>query len=386
MAFIKIPCVIQRGGTSKGIYLHEKDIPQNPRLRDNVILSIFGSPDIRQIDGLGGADPLTSKVAIIAPSKKANCDVDYTFGAVDITEPIVDYSGNCGNISSGVGPFAIDEGLVKAIEGETQVSIFNTNTNKILKAHVPTAQGIVQYFGDYTIAGVPGTGAKILLNFAETAGSATGKILPTGNRVDKVSIPSIGTIDMSIIDAGNPVCFIRPSVLKLTGAEHPNDKSVIKQLDKIELIRGTAAYMIGLVRDHKNARYESPSIPLLALVSEPQDYTSFADNRIIEASEINLVARVFYMQEMHKTYSITATVCTGTAAMINGTIVNQVATSKEVESQIVCIGHPCGKLPIEMQVNDTNNMIKLIKANLGRTSRRIMDGYVYVNESVYKNT
>ena len=219
--FRKIPCVIQRGGTSKGIYLHDKDLPKDPALRDKVILSIFGSPDIRQIDGLGGADPLTSKVAIIAPSTRPDCDVDYTFGAVDLTEPIIDYRGNCGNLSAGVGPFAIDEGLIDAGASETVVRIFNTNTDKKLRAFVPTKEGKTQYLGDYAIAGVPGTGAKILLDYAGTAGSATGKILPTGKPVDSISVPSLGTIEVSIVDAGNPVCFIKPEVLGLDGTDGP---------------------------------------------------------------------------------------------------------------------------------------------------------------------
>jgi len=153
--FRKIPCVIQRGGTSKGIYIHEKDLPEDPEIRKRVILSIFGSPDRRQIDGLGGADPLTSKLAIIGPSQRKDADVDYTFGAVDLFEPIVDYRGNCGNISSGVGPFAIDEGLVQAKTSQTMVRIFNTNTKKILKAYVPTKNGKTKYLGDFAIDGVP---------------------------------------------------------------------------------------------------------------------------------------------------------------------------------------------------------------------------------------
>ena len=156
-------------------------------------------------------------MAIVSPSKRKDADVDYTFGAIDINEPIVDFSSNCGNISSGVGPFAIDEGLVQARDPETVVRIYNTNTDKILKAYVPTPKGKTMYFGDYAIDGVPGTSSKILLDFSGTEGSATGKLLPTGNTVDVVSIPSIGRVEMSIVDAGNPGCFVRPEVLNLSG-------------------------------------------------------------------------------------------------------------------------------------------------------------------------
>ena len=174
-----------------------------------------------------GADPLTSKLAIIAPSERQDADVDYTFGAVDLTQPIIDYRGNCGNISSGVGPFAIDEGLVEAKAPETMVRIFNTNTKKLLKAYVPTQKGKTKYLGDYAIAGVPGTAAKILLDYSATAGAITGKLLPTGNVTDIISVPSIGTIEMSIVDAANPMCFIKPSVLNFSGIEGPLDQKVM---------------------------------------------------------------------------------------------------------------------------------------------------------------
>ncbi|MBN2542937.1 3-methylitaconate isomerase, partial [bacterium] len=184
--FRKIPCVIQRAGTSKGVYFHEKDLPENTQLREKVVLSVFGSPDIRQIDGLGGADPLTSKVAIIGPSQRDDADVNYTMGQVSIDEAFVDHSGNCGNISSGVGPFAIDEGLVTVKEPQTVVRIYNTNTKKILKAYVPTYQGKTKYTGDYAIDGVPGTGSKILLDYSETSGTLGRGVLPTGNPVDVI--------------------------------------------------------------------------------------------------------------------------------------------------------------------------------------------------------
>ena len=381
--FRKIPCVIQRGGTSKAVFLHERDLPADPKTRDAVVLSIFGSPDRRQIDGLGGADPLTSKVAIIAPSTQPDCDIDYTFGAVDLTEPIVDYRGNCGNISAGVEHFAIDEGLVEAVSGETVVRVYNTNTDKKLRAFVPTSDGTTQYLGDYAIAGVPGTGAKILLDYAGTAGSATGKILPTGSPVDSISIPSLGTIEVSIVDAGNPVCFIEPSVLGLDGTEGPRDERVTSLLDTIELIRGTAARIIGLVQDESRARFETPAIPLLSIVSPPRDYVSFTDSRQIGAADVDMVARVFYMQEMHKTYSVTATVCTGTAAMTEGTIVNRVTSPRVQSTKTVRIGHPSGVIPIEVEVDNSVPGVELLKAALGRTSRRIMDGFVYVPESLF---
>ena len=382
--FRKIPCVIQRGGTSKGIYLHQRDLPKYSEQRTKVILSIFGSPDKRQIDGLGGADPLTSKVAIISPSTRPDCDVDYTFGAVDLTEPLIDYRGNCGNISAGVGPFAIDEGLVRAFGRETVVRILNTNTNKVLKAYVPTSEGKTQYLGDYAIAGVPGKGAKILLDYAGTAGSATGKILPTGRVLDCISVPSLGMLEVSIVDAANPVCFVKAGALGLAGTEGPRDERITNLLATVELIRGMSARIIGLVQDESKARMESPAIPLLSIVSPPADYVSFSDRRQIRAGDVDFVARVFYMQEMHKTHSVTAAVCTAAAALIPGTVVNQVACPSVHATKVVRIGHPSGVIPIEAEVgNLPGGGVELRKAALGRTSRRIMDGFVYVPESLF---
>lgn len=380
----KVPCVVQRGGTSKGIFIHEKDLPKDPEIRKRLILSIFGSPDRRQIDGLGGADPLTSKLAVIAPSQRLDADVDYTFGAVDLTQPIIDYRGNCGNISSGVGPFAIDEGLVEAKAPETVVRIFNTNTKKLLKAYVPTQNGKTKYLGDYAIDGVPGTAAKILLDYSDTAGAITGTLLPTGNVIDIVSIPSLGEIELSIVDAANPVCFIKPSVLNLSGIEGPLDQKILDSLKAIELIRGTAAKIIGLVDDPAKARIDSPAIPMLAIVSESQDYTSFTDGRRIEMGAIDFVSRVFYMQEMHKTYSATATVCTGAAALIEGTLVHNVCARRVIEKKAVCFGHPAGSISIEVEVEKQDGRFHLKKAAFVRTSRRIMEGFAYVPESLFK--
>lgn len=381
--FRKIPCVIQRGGTSKGIYIHEKDLPKDPEIQKRVILSIFGSPDRRQIDGVGGADPLTSKLAIIAPSQRKDADVNYTFGAVDLTQPIVDYRGNCGNISSGVGPFAIDEGLVEAKAPETVVRIFNTNTEKLFTAYVPIQNGKTKYLGDYAIDGVPGTAAKILMDYSATAGAITGKLLPTGNPTDMISVPGLGRIEVSIVDAANPMCFIKPSVLNFSGIEGPLDPKVLDALKTVELIRGTVARMIGLVDDATKARTESPAIPMLAVVSESRDYTSFTDGRRIEAGAIDFVSRVFYMQEMHKTYSATATVCTGAAALIEGTLVHRVCNPRAFEKKVVRFGHPAGAILIEVEVEKQDGRFHLKKAALGRTSRRIMEGFAYVPESLF---
>ena len=379
----KIYCVIQRGGTSKGVYLHEKDLPADPDTRQKVILAIFGSPDIRQIDGLGGADPLTSKCAIIGPSERPDADVNYTMAQVGISDPLIDFGGNCGNISSGVGPFAIDEGLVEAQEPETLVRIYNTNTKKILKAYVSTENGKSLYMGDYSIDGVPGTGSKILLDYSGTGGTVTGRLLPTGNPVDRISVPGMGEMEISIVDAGNPTCFLRPEVLGFSGVEGPQDPKVLQALDRIELIRGSVSKLIGLAEDAQKARIQSPTRPMIAFVSPPAEYTSFTDGARIGIHEIDFVSRLFFMQTMHKTYAGTGTVCTGAAARIEGTIVNRVCSAKAGKDRMVRIGHPSGTISIEVEVENRPGGPELQLAAFGRTSRRIMEGYVYVPERIF---
>lgn len=210
-----IPCSIIRGGTSKGIYFLENSLPAPGPMRDKVILAAFGSPDQRQIDGLGGANSLTSKVCIIGPSNREDADVDYTFGQVSVDKAIVDWKGNCGNLSSGVGIFAINNNLLKPVEPETTVRIYNTNTDKIIHVTYPVRDGRALSNGDYRIPGVPGTGARLIVKFFEPSGSITGKLLPTGNVKDIIEVSGHGRFTVSIVDAGNPVVFLKPNEIGL---------------------------------------------------------------------------------------------------------------------------------------------------------------------------
>lgn len=382
--FRKIRCVIQRGGTSKGVFLHEADLPADRQACERAILAIFGSPDRRQIDGLGGADPLTSKVAILKKSERPDADVDYTFGAVGIADAAVDFSANCGNISSGVGPFAIDEGLVPATDPLTLVRIFNTNTGKILFAYVRTERGEAVYTGDSRIDGVPGTSAPIALDYSATAGSVTGKLLPTGNVVDDIEVPMLGKVRVSIVDAANPMGFIRPEAVGLAGTEGPADPKVLAALDVIEAIRGAVAVRIGMVERVEQARTLIPSIPMLTMVTESTDYTSFTTGQPIARGETDFVARQFYMQEMHKTFAGTGTVSTGAAALIPGTLVHQVNARRSREHGNVRIGHPSGVIEIEVEVGRDAAGFVLRKAAFNRTARRIMEGFVYVPEELFQ--
>ena len=278
----KIRCVILRGGTSKGVYFREEDLPKDPEERKRTILRVFGSPDKRQIDGLGGADALTSKTAIVGMSKRDDCDVDYTFGQVSIDTPNIFTKGICGNITSGVGPFAIDEGLVKAVEPETVVRIFNTNTNRIITERVPVRNGRALTEGDYEIAGVPGKGAKVSLDFSNSVGAITGKLLPTGNVLDTIEVKGNGKVEVSIVDCCQVQVFIRPEDVGMTGLETPYEIDANADLlERLEAVRGTVAALIGLCSSPEEARKVSGNSPHLVLPHIAQDYRSYLNNELI---------------------------------------------------------------------------------------------------------
>ncbi len=374
----KIRCAILRGGTSKAMFLMENDLPRDHAARDKVILKVFGSPDVRQIDGLGGADPLTSKLAIIGPSSRPDADVDYTFGQVSINKPYIDYSGNCGNISSAVGPFAIDEGLVRCQEGITTVRIHNTNTGKLIIADVPTVDGKAAVLGDCVCDGVPGTGAMIMLDYSDTTGAVTKKLLPTGNPVDVLEIPGFGKIEASLVDVANPMVFVRAKDLGLTGIETPQQVNSNPELLKtLESIRGAAAVIMGMAKDPAEALELVPAFPMIAFVSPPQDYTDFTTGNPIKASDVDVVSRLMFMQVIHKTYAGTGTVCTGSAAVIPGTVVYE-QINKPREKKLLRIGHPAGVIDIEMASDLADGKVAITRAAISRTARRIMDGSVYV--------
>jgi 2-methylaconitate cis-trans-isomerase PrpF len=379
----RIRCVLMRGGTSRGLYVMRNELPQDPVVRDRVILAVYGSPDLRQIDGVGGADALTSKLAIIGPPTREDAHVDYTFGQVSITAPLVDYAGNCGNISSGVGPFAIDEGLVDAVEPLTVVRIHQTNTESLIIAQVPVSEGKAAVEGEYRIDGVPGTGAKIGLDFSDTAGAVTGRMLPTGQPRDFVEVEGLGQVEVSIVDAGNPVVFLRASALGLRGNESATEIDADSRLlESIERVRGTAAQLIGMVDQWQDAAATSPYVPFIALVAPPQEYVSLGAGERIAAEQVDLLSRLLFMLKVHKAYPITGTVCTGAAARVPGTIVDEVA-QLSAHSSVVRIGHPSGVIEVETEVELSDSGPVLRRALVGRTARRIMEGYVFVPERVF---
>jgi methylitaconate Delta-isomerase len=375
--YIKIPAVIMRGGTSKGVYLMLKDLPDDPAVRDQVILNIYGSPDARQINGLGGADPLTSKVALISPSKRKDADVDYTFGYVGIKEAVVDYDGNCGNISSGVGPFAILQGMVPVQEPVTRVKIYNTNTQKVIEAQVPVKNGEIVTEGNYRIDGVPGTGAKIVLNFLNSGGSRTGKLLPTGNVVDEIALKDGRRVRASLVDAANPAIFVKAEDIGFTGRELPRDTEADPGiLEVMNDIRTTGAVMMGLATSKDKA---SPAVPKIAFVANPENYAT-ESGTIVRAEQVDLLARTMALSVMHKAYAVTGGICVATAALIDGTVVNEVVGPQAKSKGEVRIGHPSGILEIFIDIKKKpDNTWDLVQAGVFRTAKPIMEGYVYVS-------
>jgi 2-methylaconitate cis-trans-isomerase PrpF len=377
----KIRAAIIRGGTSKGVYLFADDLPRDPSIRDKVILSIFGSPDSRQINGLGGADPLTSKLAIIARSTRPDADVDYTFGYVGIDKGVVDYEGNCGNISQGVGPFAVDEGLVPVKEPVTRVRIFNTNTRKIIEAEVPVRGGKALTEGDFVLHGVPGSGARIVMDFVNSGGSKTGRLLPTGNVIDRIELANGRSVRCSLVDAANPAVFVQAEEIGLTGSELPKDTATDPRiLEIMEDLRVKAAMMMSLAASPSAV---SPAVPKVAFVAPPRLYHTISGESISE-SDCDLLARTKALAVMHKAYAVTGGICVSAAALIEGTVVNEVLGPVARRTGVVRIGHPSGVSSFAVAVTKKpSGEFELTKSAVVGTARRIMDGYVYVPRSVF---
>lgn len=375
----RIPTVLMRGGTSKALFFHENHLPAQTATRDAVLLAAYGSPDPnrRQIDGLGGATSTASKVAIIGPSADPNYDVVYTFGQVSIDQPFIDFRGNCGNISSAVGPFAIDAGLVKAREPVTQVRIFQKNTGKTIIAEIPVRNGQFDEEGEYAISGVPGTAARITLRFTDPGGAVTGALFPTGKQIDYLAMETGEQIPVTIMDASNPVVFVQAATLGLAGTEiEIIDREDALRL-RIEAIRGRAAVLIGVATTTEEASRRAQAIPKIAMVAPPQTYKTMNDE-IIHASEIDLVARIMSMGSLHRAYAVTGAICTVGAAMIEGTVVNAVLGGKECGKTMLKIGHPSGTIEVGAKVEKHGDSWIYREALVGRTARKLMEGHILI--------
>lgn len=333
-----------------------------------MILSLFGSPDPRQVDGLGGADLLTSKLAIIDRPTRDDADIDYTFAQVSITEPVVDYDINCGNISAAVGAYAVDEALVDVEEPVTKVRIHNTNTGRILTAEIPIVDGAAAVEGPYVVHGVPGSGAPIALDFSRTEGGVTGSLLPTGHELDVLDT-AIGPVEATIVDVANLTVFFPAAAVGLSGSEMPGQFRP-EHLAAIDAVKEAAAKQLGMATDGL--------IPVPALVSEPTSYASFATGDPIAPEHIDLVARVVGGRPPvpHKAYPGTVAACTGVAACIPGTTVHKV-TQQEKEGEIR-IGHMSGVMPVRARVGRAEAGWRVEEAVYHRTARRLAEGTAYV--------
>jgi 2-methylaconitate cis-trans-isomerase PrpF len=331
-----------RGGTSKAVFFHDNHLPRDPAIRDQVILAAFGSPDPnrRQVDGMGGAISSTSKVAFISRSKDPEYDVVYNFGQVSIDRPMIDYKGNCGNISSAVGPFAVDEGLVNVEEPVTTVRIHQKNTNTLIVAEVPVKDGRYNEDGDYAISGVPSPGGKIALHFSNPGGAVTGKLFPSGNVIDTLDVPDLGSIRCTIIDAANPLVLVAARDLGLTGIE-------IEEIDNRPDIRD------GL--------------------------------EAIRSRVTVVVARVISMGALHKAFAVTSAIPAAGAARVKGTIVDELLGHGALEKKFVRLGHPGGVIEVGVELKGQGGGATYSKAIVGRTARRLMEGYVLVPEKYFRS-
>jgi 2-methylaconitate isomerase len=376
----RVRAVFVRGGTSRALIFHGRDLDGDRERWDAVFLAALGSPDPngRQLDGLGGGISSLSKVAVVGPPTRPDADVDYTFGQVDVTRPAVDYRGNCGNISSAIGPFAIDEALVTAREPLTVVRVHNTNTGKMIHAHVPVEAGEAAVRGDFALDGVPGTGARIALDFVDPGGAVTGRLLPTEHAQDALDVAGLGTITASLVDATNPMVFVRAKDLGLEGIERPEDLDARPGLPAhLEAIRGAAAVRMGLARTPVEAGRASPAVPKIAVLAPPAGYRTLA-GAAVEAHAVDLVARIVSMGKVHRAFALTGAMCLAVAARIPGTVAYEAAATAGASGD-VRIGHPSGVLPVAAAVSlGPDGTRKAQTVTVYRTARRLMEGFVLV--------
>lgn len=370
---MKIPCVYMRGGTSKAVIFKKHDLPADPREWHDIFLKVMGTPDPKQIDGMGGTVSSTSKIAVLSRSTRPGIDIDYDFYQVDINRPNVDHSGNCGNISSTVGPFAIDEEMVVVTEPETLVRIYNINTDKVIESRVQVENGKAKTTGDTKIMGVPGTGSKILLDFLEPGGAVTGKLFPTGHAQDVLEIPDFGPLAATLIDCANPLVIVRAADIGLTGREGLELMNDHEKLRLLETIRCVSAQKMGFVDTWQEAETKSAASPKIAFIAAPADYESLGGGRVA-GDEMDLLCRAMSMGSLHKAYPMTNAIATAAAAKLPGTLLYELIGDRLAERETVRLGHTSGISKIQVEVKDN----QVLRARIVRTARRIMDGNIYI--------
>ena len=380
MTTVTLPAVFMRGGTSKAVMFHLRDLPVERGEWDRLFLAAMGSPDPygRQLNGMGGGISSLSKVCVIAPSARNDADVDYTFAQVQIREPRVDYRANCGNMSSAVGPFALDEGLVRAGGEAATVRIYNTNTKKLIHATFPLRDNLPRYDGDLVIPGVAGSGAPVRLDFVAPGGATTGKLLPTGHPVDTLDVPGVGKIAVSMVDAANAGVFVRAADLGLTGVELPEQLDAdTALLARLQAIRQCAAVAMGIARDTTEAATIS-GVPMIGFVAPPLDAPTLTGEAIAKG-DVDLTARFLSNGQPHRALPLTASLCTGVAARIAGTLVAEALAPGAAQREAIRIGMPSGILAVGAAVEQTGPGGWIAqRGSFFRTTRRLFDGRIYL--------
>ncbi len=358
---IGIPCLFMRGGTSRGPFFNAKDLPADIATRDRVLLAAMGSPDVRQIDGLGGADTVTSKVAIVSRSTRPGVDLDYLFAQVDINKPLVDTAPSCGNMLAGVAPFAIETGMIRATDGETRVMIFNVNTEARIEALVQTPGGQMRYSGEARIAGVPGTGAPIILNFMDVVGSVSGKLLPTGNVRDVIE-----GVEVTCIDVAMPMILMRASDFGLEGTENRGHFDANKALfARVEKIRLEAGRRMGF------GDVTDKVIPKVGLLSRARTATG------------TITSRYLTPHTLHQAHAVTGAVCVASACAVVGSIAHELARPDPANPRTIWIEHPSGEVDVLLKTTGTGADMDVVAGAL-RTARPIMRGDVLVPASLWQ--
>jgi 2-methylaconitate cis-trans-isomerase PrpF len=372
--------VIMRGGTSRGIFFREQDVPTDRARLSALLLDVLGSPDRRQIDGLGGADKLTSKACVIGPPVRSGTDVTYLFGQVGIANPDVDYGLVCGNLTAAVGVYAIEAGYVQPREGITRVRIHSVNNDKLLVADVPVRDGVPQIEGEFAISGVPGTGAPIGIDFAAAVGAKTGRLLPLGGPLTKLPVAGLGTVEVSVVDLANLLVFVAAESIGMSGTEGPDQiDGDAALLARIQAIRGEVARRVGLGEVWERSQVKS--VPTLIALQSPRDYRSYATGELVPASSMDIVGRLYGSGSTHRAYAGGSTACTGVACRIPGTLPYRLLSERGHAAERIQIGHPSGTIPVDAEVAVLPDGHDVRRARIFRTARRIAEGRVFLKRS-----
>ncbi|NQV82939.1 MAG: PrpF family protein [Rhodospirillales bacterium] len=376
----KIPAVFMRGGTSKAVMFLHADLPEDRAEWDAIFLAALGSPDPngRQLNGMGGGISSLSKACIIGPSARDDADVDYTFAQVSVDRDNVGYGANCGNMSSAVGPFAVDEGLVTPGGDEALVRIYNTNTDKIIHSRFQMEDGIAAVDGDFDLKGVAGTGAPVRLDFLAPGGAATGRLLPTGNVIDFIEVDGLGRVEASLVDAANPCVFVEAAALGLTGTEAPDEiDAKVDVMAWLESIRAQGAVLMGLAETPEACTENAPSSPFVGMVTAAQDAKTLAGEHI-RAADADLTARIVSSGNTHRALPLTGALCCATAARIEGTLIHRHSRRGTDPDSDLRIMQPSGIIPVVCTVTNTDTGWLAERAGVYRTQRRLFEGRVLI--------